>query len=504
MKMGQYVLALDQGTTSSRAIVFDSFGAIVGKGQEEFPQIYPQPGYVEHDPVTILASQLRAMREAVQDAKVDLQDIAAIGITNQRETTLAWDSKTGLPVCNAIVWQCRRTAPICEELRQKGYEPMIREKTGLILDAYFAGTKMKWILDHVPAARELADKGRLRFGTVDTWLIYSLTEGKSYVTDVTNASRTLLFNIHTLSWDEELLSMLQIPRSALPEVVPSSGIVGTCSESVLGRAIPIAGIAGDQHAALFGQCCFEKGMTKNTYGTGCFVLMNTGETPITSQHGLLSTIAWQIGDKTTYALEGSAFNAGSAINWLRDELHMIQKPSEADRMAESVDDNGGVYFVPAFTGLGAPYWDMYARGAFFGMTRGTTNAHLARAVLESIDLESCDLFHAMEEDAGVKIPQLRVDGGASKSRFLMQTQADLLNRTVCLPVCLETTALGAAMMAGLAVGVWDSLEELAGLWRSKKTYEPEQDDGYRTYMLKKWHKAVERCRAWEEEDKEES
>ena len=502
MKIGQYILALDQGTTSSRAIVFDSYGAIVGKGQEEFPQIYPQPGYVEHDPVTILASQLRAMRAAVQDAKIAVEDLAAIGITNQRETTLAWDSQTGLPICNAIVWQCRRTAEICEELKAQGYEPMIREKTGLIIDAYFAGTKMKWILDHVPEARELAEKGRLRFGTVDTWLIYSLTEGASYVTDVTNACRTMLFNIHTMQWDEELLRMLDIPRQALPDVVQSSGVVGECSESVFGRRIPIAGIAGDQHAALFGQCCFEKGMTKNTYGTGCFVLMNTGDTPISSRHGLLTTVAWSIDGKPTYALEGSAFNAGSAINWLRDELHMIEKPSDADRMAESVEDNGGVYFVPAFTGLGAPYWDMYARGALLGMTRGTTDAHIARAVLESIDLESCDLFTAMEEDAGVKIPQLRVDGGASKSRFLMQTQADLLNRTVNLPVCLETTALGAALLAGLAVGVWDSLDEISGLWRIQKTYRPEKGDDYRVSMLKKWHKAVGRCRSWALEDDE--
>ena len=497
MKIGQYILALDQGTTSSRAIIFNSYGEIISEGQKEFPQIYPQPGYVEHNPVQILESQLFAIREALNRAEISVEEIAAIGITNQRETTVAWDAQTGVPVCNAIVWQCRRTAELCEQLKAEGWEPYIREKTGLIIDAYFAGTKMKWIMDSVPQARELAKQGRLRFGTIDSWLIYCLTEGESFVTDVTNACRTMLFDIHTLQWDKKLLERLGIPEEALPKVVESSGIVGMCHASVLGREIPIAGVAGDQHAALFGQCCFEKGMTKNTYGTGCFVLMNTGETPVSSQHGLLTTIGWSIGGKVTYALEGSAFHAGSAINWLRDGLHLIEKPSDADRMAESVEDNGGVYFVPAFTGLGAPYWDMYARGAVLGLTRGTTDAHLARAVLESIAFESWDLFHAMEEDAGVTIPQLRVDGGASRSRFLMQLQSDLLGCPVYRPACLETTALGAAMLAGLAVGVWDSADELSAIWKTRTIYEPENTQE-RQKLLEKWHKAVNRCREWEE------
>ena len=497
MKIGQYILALDQGTTSSRAIVFNSYGEIVSEGQKEFPQIYPQPGYVEHNPVQILESQLFAIREALNRAEISVEEIAAIGITNQRETTVAWDSQTGIPVCNAIVWQCRRTAGLCEELKAEGWEPYVRKKTGLIIDAYFAGTKMKWIMDFVPQARELAKQGRLRFGTIDSWLIYCLTEGESFVTDVTNACRTMLFDIHMLQWDKKLLQRLGIPEEALPKVVESSGIVGMCHASVLGREIPIAGVAGDQHAALFGQCCFEKGMTKNTYGTGCFVLMNTGETPVSSQHGLLTTIGWSIGGKVTYALEGSAFHAGSAINWLRDGLKLIEKPSDADRMAESVEDNGGVYFVPAFTGLGAPYWDMYARGAVLGLTRGTTDAHLARAVLESIAFESWDLFHAMEEDAGVKIPQLRVDGGASRSRFLMQLQSDLLGCPVYRPACLETTALGAAMLAGLAVGVWESIDELSAIWKTRTIYEPE-NTVERQKLLEKWHKAVSRCSSWEE------
>ncbi len=499
MKIGQYILALDQGTTSSRAILFNSYGQIVSEGQKEFPQIYPQPGYVEHNPVQILESQLFAIREAINQAEISVEEIAAIGITNQRETTVAWDAKTGIPICNAIVWQCRRTAELCEELKAEGWEPYIREKTGLIIDAYFAGTKMKWILDHVPEARILAAEGRLRFGTVDSWLIYSLTEGERFVTDVTNACRTMLFDIHTLQWDQKLLERLGIPKSALPEVVESSGVIGMCHSSVLGREIPIAGIAGDQHAALFGQCCFEKGMTKNTYGTGCFVLMNTGETPVESKNGLLTTIGWSIGGKVTYALEGSAFNAGSAINWLRDGLHLIQKPADADRMAESVEDNGGVYFVPAFTGLGAPYWDMYARGSILGLTRGATDAHLARAVLESIAFESWDLFHAMEEDAGVTIPQLRVDGGASRSRFLMQLQSTLLGCPVCRPACLETTALGAAMLAGLATGVWDSMEELSAIWKPQTTYTPGDPSG-NSLLLSKWHRAVARCRQWEESE----
>ena len=498
MMVGKYILSLDQGTTSSRAVLFDSFGGVAGMGQREFRQIYPQPGYVEHDAVEILQTTLYAMRQAVAEAGITAADIAAVSITNQRETTVAWDSVTGIPVCNAIVWQCRRTAPECERLKAAGLEPYIHETTGLIIDPYFAGTKMKWILENVPAARELAGKGRLRFGTIDTWLVYSLTDGASYVTDVSNASRTMLFDIHRLCWDERLMRELGIPRDALPEVVESSGIVGHCMDSVLGAEIPIAGMAGDQHAALFGQCCFEKGMVKNTYGTGCFVLMNTGEMPVKSDHGLLTTIGWKIGGKTVYALEGSAFNAGSAIKWLRDELEIIKTPQEADLLAETVEDTGGVTFVPAFTGLGAPYWDMYARGALLGITRGTKRAHLCRAVLESIALESYDLFETMERETGVSIRELRVDGGASRSRFLMQYQSDILGAVTCRPNCLETTALGSAMMAGLAVGVWDSMEELSSIWKCGARFVPNGGAETRKQDIDRWHEAVHRSMGWAE------
>ena len=500
MMVGKYILSIDQGTTSSRAVLFDSFGGIAGMGQREFTQIYPQPGYVEHDAVEILQTSLYAMRQAVEKAGVHARDIAAISITNQRETTVAWDSVTGIPVCNAIVWQCRRTAPECERLKQKGLEKYIKDTTGLIIDPYFSGTKMKWILENVPAARELADRGRLRFGTIDTWLVYSLTDGASYVTDVTNASRTMLFDIRRLRWDETLMKEFGIPQSALPRVAESGEIVGVCSADVLGEEIPIAGMAGDQHAALFGQCCFEQGMAKNTYGTGCFVLMNTGSKPVASQSGLLTTIAWKLGGRTTYALEGSAFNAGSAIQWLRDELGLIHSPQEADQLAETVENSGGVSFVPAFTGLGAPYWDMYARGALLGVTRGTTRAHLCRAVLESIALESADLVKAMERESGVPIQELRADGGASRSRFLMQYQADILGSKVCRPQCLETTALGSAMMAGLTVGVWDDLSELSSLWRESAVFDPNYDEGLRQADLNRWHRAVERSMGWAKEE----
>lgn len=500
MQIGKYIMSLDQGTTSSRAIIFDTYGAVIGKGQKEFKQYYPQPGYVEHDPVEILETQLYAMREAMKNANISSTDIAAIGITNQRETTVAWDSLTGVPICNAIVWQCRRTAPECECLKEAGWEEYIHDKTGLLIDAYFSGTKMKWILDHVPTAKQLAESGRLRFGTIDTWLIYSLTDGQTYVTDVTNASRTMLFDIHKLNWDEKLLDELQIPRNALPQVVESSGVVGMCQSTVLGTDIPIAGIAGDQHAALFGQCCFEQGMAKNTYGTGCFTLMNTGNQPIKSNNGLLTTIGWSIKNKVTYALEGSAFNAGSAVNWLRDGLKIIKEPKDADILAESVSDSGGVYFVPAFTGLGAPYWDMYARGITIGITRGTTDAHLARAVLESIAFESYDLFKTMEQESKMPIKELRVDGGASKSSFLMQFQSDLLQRKVCRPCCLETTALGAAMLAGLAVGMWDSLEELKSLWKSNTEFSPALQPKQIEHSVSRWHKSVKCCLNWEKDD----
>lgn len=492
----RYILSLDQGTTSSRAILFDESGGIAGMGQREFTQIYPSPGLVEHDPAEILESQLHAMHQAVLVAGVKPEEIIAIGITNQRETTVAWDSATGLPICNAIVWQCRRTASICEELKERGLAEYIRSTTGLIIDPYFSGTKMRWILEHVEGAKALAEAGRLRFGTVDTWLIYSLTEGKTYVTDVSNASRTMLFDIHRLCWDERMLRELSIPKSALPQVVDSSQVVGDMSSTVFGREIPIAGIAGDQHAALFGQCCFRTGMAKNTYGTGCFILMNTGETPARSQEGLLTTIGWKIGNRVTYALEGSAFNAGSAIKWLRDEVGMIDSPQEADALAETVENTGGVTFVPAFTGLGAPYWDMYARGALVGLTRGTGKAQIARAVLESIALESLDLFHVMERESGVPIGELRVDGGASRSRFLMQYQADLLGIPVYRPQCLETTALGAAMLAGLAVGLWKSMEEVERIWKSQTVFVPDYRPEEVQKAVNRWHKAVACSMGW--------
>ena len=496
MMVGKYILSIDQGTTSSRAVLFDSFGGVAGMGQKEFRQIYPQPGFVEHDAVQILQTTLFAMRQAVAQAGVTAADIAAISITNQRETTVAWDAVTGIPVCNAIVWQCRRTAAECERLRREGWEDYIRDTTGLIIDPYFSGTKMKWILENVPAARDLAAKGRLRFGTIDAWLVYSLTDGESFVTDVSNASRTMLFDIHKLRWDDKLLTEFGIPREALPRVAESGEIVGMCSPDVLGAEIPIAGMAGDQHAALFGQCCFAPGMAKNTYGTGCFVLMNTGNKPVKSENGLLTTIAWKLNGRTTYALEGSAFNAGSAIQWLRDELGLIKTPQEADLLAETVADAGGVSFVPAFTGLGAPYWDMYARGALLGVTRGTTKAHLCRAVLESIALESYDLVKTMEQESGTPIPELRVDGGASRSRFLMQYQADILDSKVCRPQCLETTALGSAMMAGLTVGVWDSLEELSSIWKENAVFQPDYDPARREQDLARWHEGVQRSMGW--------
>lgn len=498
MMVGKYILSIDQGTTSTRAVLFDSFGGVAGMGQKEFPQIYPQPGYVEHDAVQILQTALFAMRQAVEEARVKASDIAAISITNQRETTVAWDSVTGIPICNAIVWQCRRTAPECERLRLAGMEDYIRDKTGLIIDPYFSGTKMKWIMDNVPAARDLAKKGRLRFGTIDTWLLYSLTDGGSYVTDVSNASRTMLFDIHKLCWDSRMLQEMGIPPEALPRVAESGDVVGVCSPDILGEEIPIAGMAGDQHAALFGQCCFEKGMAKNTYGTGCFVLMNTGDKPVKSENGLITTIGWKVGGKITYALEGSAFNAGSAIQWLRDELELIKNPQEADMLAETVEDSGGVSFVPAFTGLGAPYWDMYARGALLGVTRGTKRAHLCRAVLESIALESYDLVKTMEQESHACITELRVDGGASRSRFLMQYQADILGARVCRPHCLETTALGSAMMAGLAVGVWEDLDEVASIWRENAAFRPNYDPKRREADIERWHKGVKRSMGWAE------
>ncbi len=497
----KYVLAIDQGTTSSRAVLFDSYGREISIGQREFRQIFPLPGYVEHDPEEIFETTVLAMREAVESAGISPDAIASIGITNQRETTVAWDRETGEPACNAIVWQCRRTASICEELKSRGLGEYIGKITGLIIDPYFSGTKMKWMLENLPRVRELAGKGRLCFGTVDSWLIYRLTGGDVFATDVTNACRTMLFDIRKLDWDETLLKELGVSRDFLPKVVSSSEIVGYLKPDILGKEIPISGVAGDQHAALFGQCCFSRGMAKNTYGTGCFVLMNTGENPVNSGSGLLTTIAWKTGDRAVYALEGSAFNAGSAIKWLRDELKLIESPQEADYLAETVEDSGGLVFVPAFTGLGAPYWDAYARGALLGITRGATKAHVCRAVLESIALESWELVNLMEKESGVQLKQLRVDGGASRSRFLMQEQADLLSCEVLRPKCLETTALGAAMLAGLGVGVWKSEEELAKLWDLDMSFIPNGTDTKRQSEIERWHKAVERSRNWEEMDR---
>ena len=492
--MSQHVIALDQGTTSSRAIIFDVNGKVVSLSQHPFAQIYPQPGWVEHDPMTILYTQLESLSEAFRTSGLSAADIAAVGITNQRETTIVWEKETGRPVYNAIVWQCRRTAPLCEELRANGWEEKIREKTGLLIDAYFSGTKLRWILDNVPGARERAERGELLFGTVDTWLIWNLTGGRAHVTDYSNASRTMLFDIHKLCWDDKILERLQIPKSMLPKVCSSSEVYGTYNIS--GVEVPIAGIAGDQQAALFGQTCFDKGMAKNTYGTGCFLLMNTGTEPCVSRNGLLTTIAVGLGGKVQYALEGSVFVGGAVIQWLRDELRFFTESRDAEYYARKVEDNGGVYLVPAFTGLGAPYWDMYARGTLVGLTRGTRREHIIRAAQESIAYQVYDLVRAMEADTGLPLNQLRADGGASRDRFLMQFQADILERTVRRPAIRETTALGAAYLAGLAVGLWRDLDELRQLWICDTSFRPAMDPGRRASLLSGWHKAVGRSRDW--------
>ena len=497
MMVGKYILSIDQGTTSSRAVLFDSFGGVAGMGQREFPQIYPQPGYVEHDAVQILQTTLYAMRQAVEQAGIRARDIAAISITNQRETTVAWDAVTGIPVCNAIVWQCRRTAALCEELKKDAaFTEYVKENTGLLIDAYFSGTKIKWILDNVPGAREKAEAGRLLFGTVDTWLIWKMTGGRTYVTDYTNASRTMLYNIKTLCWDEAICRRLGIPMSMLPEVCDSSRVYGTVN--IQGTEVPIAGIAGDQQAALFGQTCFAPGEAKNTYGTGCFLLMNTGEKLYRSQNGLLTTIAIGLGGKVQYALEGSVFVGGAVIQWVRDELRFITESRDAEYYAQKVPDTGGVYLVPAFTGLGAPYWDMYARGCLVGLTRGTTREHIIRAAQESIAYQSYDLVAAMEKDTGMCMTELNVDGGASRDQFLMQFQADILNKTVRRPMIRETTALGAAYLAGLATGVWSGLDEIRAQWTLDKLYAPDMAAARRERLLAGWHKAVGRSLAWAE------
>ena len=497
--MSRYVLALDQGTTSSRAILFDNEQNIIAVRQREFEQLYPQQGWVEHDPMEIWSSQYGVMNEVVAQSGVDAHDIAAIGITNQRETTILWEKATGRPIYNAIVWQCRRTAPLVDELlSQPGMAEYIKENTGLVPDAYFSATKIKWILDHVPGARERAQAGEILFGTVDSWLVWKLTGGKVHVTDRTNASRTMLYNIHKLDWDDTLLNALDIPRAMLPRVTDSSEIYGYTD--LCGVQVPVAGIAGDQQAALFGQGCFSKGEAKNTYGTGCFLLMNTGDTICHSKNGLLTTIAISLNGKVEYALEGSVFVGGAVIQWVRDGLRMIQESRDSEYYAQKVPDNGGVYIVPAFTGLGAPYWDMYARGAIVGITRGTTQNHIIRAAEESIAYQSYDLVHAMELDVGQPITALKVDGGASRDQFLMQFQADILNKTVLRPAIRETTALGAAYLAGLATGVWKDRGEIRSLWHCNMTFTPNMEDPEREKLLAGWHKAVGRSRDWAEHE----
>ena len=502
--METYIAALDQGTTSSRAILFNQAGEIVTRAQHPFRQIYPQPGWVEHDPKEIWITTARALAEAVDAAHIDPKRIAALGITNQRETTILWDRVTGEPVCNAIVWQCRRTAAICDQLKADGWTDPVRDKTGLLVDAYFSGTKLKWMLDNIPGVRRRAERGELLAGTVDTWLIWNLTGGKAHVTDCSNASRTMLFNIHTLQWDPELCELLGIPLSLLPQPRGNSEIYGVVAPELPGlealAGTPICGSAGDQAAALFGQGCFTPGQAKNTYGTGCFTLMNVGETAVRSRSGLVTSVGWRLNGQTTYALEGSVFNAGSAIQWLRDEMGLFETSPECDRLAESVPSSGGVYVVPAFTGLGAPYWDMYARGTIVGLTRGSTKAHIARAVLDAIAFQVTDLVRAMNEDAPCPITALRVDGGASVSDIMMQTQADLLRLPVDRPSQVETTAFGAAALAGLAAGVWTDLRELETLRRSQHVFLPQRPEAECDADYRQWRRAVDRARAWIENE----
>lgn len=501
--MRKFVMALDQGTTSSRCILFDHEGKMCSVAQKEFEQIYPKPGWVEHNPLEIWSSQLSVAVEAMGKIGATVEDIAAIGITNQRETTIVWDKITGKPVYNAIVWQCRRTADITHRLKEEGFDTVIRQKTGLIPDAYFSGTKVKWILDNVEGARERAEAGELLFGTVDTWLIWNLTKGKVFVTDYTNASRTMLFDIYKKQWDDDILHKLNIPKCMLPEVKPSSSVYGMTDETVIGGEIPISGAAGDQQAALFGQCCFEAGEVKNTYGTGCFLLMNTGDKAITSQNGLLTTIAAGTGDEIQYALEGSIFVAGAAIQWLRDELRMIRKAPQSEEYATAVEDTNGVYVVPAFTGLGAPYWNPHARGMVVGLTRGAKKEHFIRATLESLAYQTAEVIAAMEKDAGMPLKSLRVDGGASANNFLMQFQADILNTVVHRPECIETTALGAAYLAGIAVGFWQDTEDVKRNWALSRTFSPEMEEDVRADKLKGWKRAMRCAIAYTAEDETE-
>ena len=488
--MTQYILALDQGTTSSRAIIFNKQGAIVSIAQKEFKQYFPQPGWVEHDANEIWSSQLSVATEAIVKAGLSVEDIAAIGITNQRETTVVWERSTGKPIYNAIVWQDRRTAPTCDALKEKKLDELIKQKTGLVVDAYFSGTKIKWILDNVPGARDKANKGELAFGTIDTWLLWNLTKGQVHATDVSNASRTMLCNIHTLQWDGELQEMLDIPGNMLPQIRSSSEVYGSTQNILTSKNIPIAGIAGDQQAALFGQMCTQPGMVKNTYGTGCFMLMNTGEKPVFSHNNLLTTVAWKVNGITQYALEGSVFIAGAVVQWLRDGLGIIRHSSEVEALAAKVNSSEGVYMVPAFTGLGAPHWNPDARGTLFGITRGTTAGHIARAALESIAFQTMDVLKAMEADSGIAIKELRVDGGATANDLLMQFQSDILNTKVLRPTVTETTALGAAYLAGLAVGYWQNIEDIQDQWQINKQFEPSMHDTQRASLIKGWEKAI--------------
>lgn len=496
--MSRYILALDQGTTSSRAIVFGRDGCIVASAQQEFPQLYPQPGHVEHDPEAIWESQLQTAKSVLEQAGLRPSDIAAVGVTNQRETTVLWDRKTGKPVANAIVWQSRITSDICQNLKSQGAEEFVRSRTGLVIDPYFSGTKIKYLLDSIPGLRERANRGDILFGTVDSFLVWRLSGGKLHVTDPSNASRTLLFNIHTGQWDDELLKLFDIPRAILPEVRASSDVYGDIDSSILGGPIPLAGIAGDQQAATFGQCCFDAGAAKNTYGTGCFMLMNTGTKPVASTSGLLTTVAWKIGNETVYALEGSIFIAGAAVQWLRDGLGLIQRACDIEELAASVPDNGGVYFVPALAGLGAPYWDPQARGTLVGLTRGCTSAHIARATLEAMAYQTRDVLDAMQRDAAVPLAELKVDGGASANNLLLQFQADILPTRVHRPVVQETTALGAAYLAGLAVGYWSDLNDLRQNWVLDREFAPKMQPTQRETMYGRWQRAVERSRSWAE------
>ena len=496
--MTRYVLALDQGTTSSRAIVFGRDGRAVASAQRELPQIFPAPGEVEHDPEAIWSTQLSVAREALGQARIAAADLAAIGLTNQRETTILWDRHTGRPVANAIVWQSRVSAPLCDELKREGYEDLFRSRTGLVLDAYFSGTKVKYLLDTLPGLRARAERGDVLFGTVDTFLIWRLTGGKRHVTDASNASRTLMFDIRTLDWDDELLRILGVPRRMLPEVRPSSEVYGTADPTLLGAAVPIAGAAGDQQAATFGQACFEPGGAKNTYGTGCFLLLNTGTTPMASRNGLITTIGWQLGREVTYCLEGSVFVAGAVVQWLRDGLRAIDTSAQVEKLAGSVPDSGGVYLVPAFVGLGAPYWDPYARGVIVGLTRGTEIGHVARAAVESMAYQTRDVLDAMQRDAGLRLHQLKVDGGAAVNDGLLQFQADLLGVTVRRPVVAETTALGAAYLAGLAVGYWQDTADVARNWALDREFKPAMAVGRREALYAGWQKAVQRAQGWVE------